>query len=69
MIVNTWQACPICINKGLSINSCFVCNGTKLISILNGKPPKQDLQYNIPYNANCTLGIIKYINDENNGNF
>lgn len=63
MIVNTWQACPVCANKPPAItHCCSTCKGTKLISLMTGKPP-QDIPYNVPYNANSTLGIIQYVNE------
>lgn len=45
---NTWQLCPKCNGTGQSYsvnltaltNVCDVCNGTKIISIFTGLPPR-----------------------------
>ncbi len=44
-----WQKCPICNGSGLNYQEtsikncpCSVCNGSKIISELTGKPPKHD---------------------------
>ena len=44
-----WQKCPVCNGSGKVENSvttsvwsgCTVCKGTKIISVLNGLPPKE----------------------------
>lgn len=59
MIINTWQACPICVNS--EIKHCDVCNGTRLISTISGKPPKQNIPYMVPYNANATIGVFEFV--------
>lgn len=46
-MLNTWQACPICYGKGTVPSTsgssvfevCSVCNGHKIISVVNGLPP------------------------------
>lgn len=62
-MINTWQACPICVNNVNSYYICDVCKGTKLISTISGKPPKQNVQYTIPYNATSTSGYIEYVKE------
>lgn len=44
-----WQRCPICEGSGFEyqpasgVNKpCSVCGGMKIISDINGKPPKHD---------------------------
>jgi DnaJ-class molecular chaperone len=45
-----WQKCPICNGIGTTFNAlsplsfdiCSVCNGTKIISELNGLPPNYE---------------------------
>lgn len=37
-----WQVCPVCNGKGLpSKKRCVTCDGTRIISVLNGQPPKR----------------------------
>jgi hypothetical protein len=45
-----WQKCPICNGTGTTFNAlsplsfdiCLTCNGTKIISELNGLPPNYE---------------------------
>ncbi len=44
-----WQKCPVCngtgkdpLSEGMIKTSCTVCVGMKIISEVNGKPPKHD---------------------------
>lgn len=46
--METWQLCPKCkgnkkqqSNLTQVISDCNICNGTGIISILNGLPPKK----------------------------
>lgn len=39
--VGLWQVCPVCKGKALpSKKRCVTCDGTRIISVLSGKPPK-----------------------------
>ena len=42
MRMGLWQVCPVCNGKALpSKRRCVTCDGTRIISILNGQPPKR----------------------------
>ena len=46
--MGNWQKCPVCNGTGKDVvtkinetsSVCSVCNGKKIISTLNGNPPK-----------------------------
>lgn len=72
--MNTWQLCPKCNGQGQPIGTghCDLCNGTKVISTLTGKPPllvinnhsvKQTINVDKPLQSANELGkILKGLN-------